>query len=39
MEDNEDDDWGPDYVSNEHKAWIDKVEDALLVVDSSNLVN
>ena len=33
MEDNEDDDWGPDYVANEHKPWIEKVENALYFND------
>ena len=26
IDDNDNDDWGPDYVAKEHKPWIEKVE-------------
>ena len=39
MEDNEDDDWGPDYVANEHKPWIEKVENALYFNDDDPATN
>jgi hypothetical protein len=37
MEDNDDDgNWGPDYVANEHKPWLEKVENALYFSNPSN---